>query len=92
MCQIHSLRLLQKLPGGVTDHRQGVFHGTLPGDTAGFCLHVAQRGLSPHQRIVDTLPGNTNLLGNLCQRKVLVVLEIKAGALLLGQKVAIVIE
>ena len=64
----------------------------LPGDAAGHALERSEQRLAAGDGVVNALTGNALLLGDLCQREILIVIEVKIGLLLFGQQRAVGVE
>lgn len=77
--------------GRGSDLPAGGAHGLFPCDAAGLFFKVPELRLGPGQRIMDALPRDAEILGDLTEGQILIILEVEAGALLLRQKLTVVI-
>ena len=83
--------MVPELPGGSQDRLRRSAAGLIPADTAGLLLHVAKQRFGAAQVIVDALAADPQLLADLTQGQVLVVAQLEAFPLTLGQQIAVVI-
>ena len=92
LCQGFRLGLLQERGSGGGDLLQRLLLPSGPGHAADLFFHGFHGAFRPGEDVVDGLARDPCLLGDFPQGEILIVVEVEAGALLLGQEFSVVVQ